>query len=88
MNDVPVQIRNPEIARAIRELAAKKGQPITEAVGDLVIAELRRLEAMKEAEVQRKLAAVKRLVDEFNALPVIGPLLTDEDLYDENGFPK
>jgi hypothetical protein len=88
MNDVPVQIRNPEIARAIRELAAKKGQPITEAVGDLVKTELRRLANCKEAEVQRRISAVRRLVEEFNALPIVGPLLTDDDLYDEDGLPR
>jgi hypothetical protein len=88
MNDVPIQIRNPDVIRAIRQLAAEKRQPITEVIGEVVNAELSRIEASREAEVQRRLAAARRIVAEFNALPVIGPLLTDDDLYDEDGFPK
>ncbi|HEY1426934.1 MAG TPA: type II toxin-antitoxin system VapB family antitoxin [Caulobacteraceae bacterium] len=88
MNDAPIQIRNPEVTRAIRALAERKGQPITEAVAEVVLAELRRLEGVDEAEVQRRLRAVDDIVRRFNALPVVGPLLTDDDLYDDDGFPK
>jgi antitoxin VapB len=88
MNDAPIQIRNPEVTRAIRALASRKGQPITNAVADLVNAELSRLEAAKEAEVQRRLALINEAVERFNALPIVGPLLTDDDLYDEDGFAK
>jgi hypothetical protein len=88
MNDAPIQIRNPDVVRAIRRLAEETGRPITEAVGAAVQAELRRLEAIDEAEVQRRLQAVRDIVDRFNALPVVGPPLTDEDLYDEDGLPK
>jgi len=38
--------------------------------------------------VQRRLAAVRDIVERFNALPVVGPLLTDADIYDEDGLPK
>jgi hypothetical protein len=88
MNDVPIQIRNPEVIRAIRELAAEKGQPITEVVGEAVRAELLRLSSRREAEIQRRMEAARKIIAEFNALPVVGPLLTDDDLYDEDGFPK
>ena len=44
MNDAPIQIRNPEVAKAIRALARKRGLPITEAVSEAVNAELTRLE--------------------------------------------
>jgi len=88
MNDVPIQIRNPEVIRAIRELAARKGQPITEVVGDAVHAELHRLQGDRQAVTDRRMAAIRDAVERFNALPVVGPLLTDDDLYDEDGFPK
>ena len=88
MNDVPIQIRNPDVVRAIRQLAAEKRLPITEVVGEAVNAELSRITAGREAEVQRRLAAVRAIVERFNALPVVGPLLTDDDLYDEDGLPK
>lgn len=47
-----------------------------------------RLVARREAAIQAKMAAVEEIVREFNALPILGPLLTDDDIYDENGLPK
>ena len=88
MNDAPIQIRNPEIARAIRELAEKKGQPITEAVGDAVHAELQRLDTAKRADVQRKLAAIDDILERYGSWPIRGPTPTDDDFYNEDGFPK
>jgi hypothetical protein len=88
MSDAPIQIRNPEVVRAIRRLAAKRGKPITDTLGELVGAELSRIDCVDEVEVQRRLRAVDDIVTRFNALPVVGPLLTDDDLYDEDGFPK
>ncbi len=88
MSDAPIQIRNPEVVRAIRRLAAKRGKPITDTLGEVVGAELNRIDCVDEAQVQRRLVAARRIVAEFSALPVVGPLLTDDDLYDEDGFPK
>jgi hypothetical protein len=88
MNDAPIQIRNPEVTRAIRELAEKKGQPITEVVADAVQAELARLGDAQEAEVQRRIAKAEAIVARFRALPKLGPPLIDDDLYDEDGLPK
>ena len=88
MNDAPIQIRNPEVTRAIRALAEKKGQPITDVVAEAVNAELERLEDVRKTEAQRRLALIEDAVTRFNALPVVGPLLADDDLYDEDGFPK
>jgi hypothetical protein len=45
-------------------------------------------EIVDEAEVERRLRVIRELVTQFNALPVVGPLLTDDDLYDEDGLPK
>ena len=88
MNDAPIQIRNPEVVRALREVAARRNQPITQALGDLAQAELARLGADKDARYRRRLEGVRRLVDELHRLPVLGPPLTDDDLYDEEGLPK
>jgi hypothetical protein len=88
MSDAPIQIRNPDVTRAIRALAEKKGQAITEVVADAVNAELARLEGVRASDVQRRLALIDDAVARFNALPVVGPLLTDDDLYDVDGFPK
>ena len=88
MNDVPIQIRNPEVTRAIRALAQRKQRPITDVVAEVVNAELSRLERQDEDEIARRMARVEEIVAEFNALPIVGPLLTDDDLYDEDGLPK
>lgn len=83
----PIQIRKEDIVRDIRELANLTGQPITEAVGDAVRRELRRarLRATPAAERERK---IDELVARFRALPKTGAPLTDEELYDEDGFPR
>jgi hypothetical protein len=88
MTDAPIQIRKPRVTEAIRKLAARRGVGITDAVAEAVDDALRRLDRVDEAEMQRRLARIRRAVDEFNALPVVGPMLTDDDLYGEDGFPK
>ena len=88
MNDAPIQIRNPQVTKAIRALAEKKGLAITDAVAEVVKAELARLEDQREAEVRRRLALINDAVRRLRELPVVGPGLTDDDLYDEDGLPK
>ena len=83
---IPVQIRNEEVVRDIRELAALKRKPITEAVADAVKSELARARSTSDVDARRR--EVRRLVEELHRLPRVGPLLTDDDLYDEDGLPK
>ncbi len=42
----------------------------------------------REATRAEKWREAQRLVEEFRKLPVVGPRLTDADLYDEDGMPK
>lgn len=86
--NAPIQIRKPRAVELIRKVAAGRGQSITDAVEALAEAELKRQETTRQAEIQRKLAAVWKTVDEFNALPITGPMLTDEDLYGPDGLPR
>lgn len=86
--NAPVQIRKPEVAQRLRELARLEGKSITDLVEEMVRERDERLTATREAEIQRKLAAAEETVRRFQALPIIGPLLTDDDLYDEDGLPK
>jgi len=88
MNDAPIQICNPEVVRSIRALAERTGQPITDAVAQAVKAELQRRDAVDEQEFQHRLRAIDEAVERFHALPIIGPLLTDTDLYDDDGLPR
>ncbi len=80
----PVQIRKPEITERLRRIAAREGKSITDLVDELTLERDQQI----EAEVERRRSAVKALLNEVDALPRIGPLLTDDDLYDEDGLPK
>lgn len=86
--NAPVQIRKSDVAERLRTLARREGLSITDLVDQMAREREARADAAKEAEVQRKIAAAKRIIAEFNALPIVGPLLTDDDLYDEDGLPK
>ncbi|HEX5775838.1 MAG TPA: type II toxin-antitoxin system VapB family antitoxin [Caulobacteraceae bacterium] len=88
MNGPPIQIRNDEVVREIRELADLTHKPITEAVSTAVKAELARVRRRSEKEKAEQRAAVREIVERFKALPKVGPMLTDEDLYDEDGLPR
>lgn len=86
--NAPVQIRKPNVVERLRELARLEGKSITDLVDEMVRERDERLVARREAEIEAKLAAVEEIVAHFNSLPVVGPLLTDDDLYDEDGLPK
>ena len=82
----PIQIKKEDVARDIRELAALTRQPITEAVGAAVREQLaRQRRALMVDERRREVARIQARVA---ALPRIGPKMTDDDLYDEDGLPK
>ncbi|MFL5297023.1 MAG: type II toxin-antitoxin system VapB family antitoxin [Phenylobacterium sp.] len=82
----PIQIRNDEIARDIRELADLTGKPITDAVGEAVRERLERVRRLSTVEGRRR--EVDRILARVAALPRTGHKFTDDDLYDENGLPK
>jgi len=87
-SSAPIQIRRTELVLEIRDLAALKGLPITDAVADAVRAELRRVRARKAGSAERKRTEIDRLLAEIDTLPVIGPLLSEDDLYDGDGLPR
>lgn len=86
--NAPVQIRKPEVAERLRELARLEGKSITDLVEEMVRERDERLTAAREAEVDKRRRAVEEAVRRFNALPIVGPLLGDDDFYDEDGLPK
>jgi len=88
MKHAPIQIRNDEVVSDIRELAALRKQALTEAVATAVRNELEREKRVSDAERERRLRAIRGVVERFNALPTVGPMLTDDDLYDPHGLPK
>ena len=84
--NAPIQIRRDDVVQDIRELAALTDQPITEAVALAVRAEL--IKARRRSDIEVRRAKVEDAIRRFREAPVIGPMLTDADLYDEDGLPK
>jgi hypothetical protein len=86
--NAPVQIRKADTVERLRRLAHLEGKSITELVDEMVRERDDRRTADKEADIERRLKEVREIVAHFNSLPVVGPLLTDDDFYDEDGLPK
>ena len=86
--NAPVQIRKSDTVERLRWLAALEGKTITDLVDEMVRERDRRFAIRSEAEVQRRIAAAEETVRRFQALPIVGPLLTDDDLYGEDGLPR
>lgn len=86
--NAPVQIRKPEVAERLRSVARQEGLSITDLVDQMIRERQDRANQEKEAEIQRKIAAAKAIIADFQSLPIVGPLLTDDDFYDEDGLPK
>ena len=86
--NAPVQIRKPDVAERLRNMALREGLSITDLIDQMAREREARPDEARRAEIERKIAAVNEIVREFNALPVLGPLLTDDDIYDEDGLPK
>jgi antitoxin VapB len=84
-----VFIKKPEAEAKIRELAARTGESITEAIERAVEERLARLEPQpKKGRIDRdKLAEI---LTYFDSLPKTNEHLTDDELvgYDEHGLPK
>ena len=83
----PIQIKKPDVVRDIRLLAELMHQPITDVVAEAVRAKLGMAQRAREADIAERLRRIEEIHKRIAALPKIGPLLTDADFYDEDGFP-
>jgi antitoxin VapB len=84
-----VFIKNPDTEAKIRQLAARTGESLTEAIHQAVGERLERLGTTKrKGRVNRKKLAT--LLAYFDSLPKVNESLTDEEIvgYDESGLPK
>jgi hypothetical protein len=83
----PIQIRRADVANDIRLLAPLTGVSITDAIANAVRGQLaiERVKASAKLRKGRKEAA--KVLAALWRLPVPGPLLSDNDLYDANGLP-
>jgi hypothetical protein len=88
MKSAPIQIRNDAVVRDIRELSALIGEPITETVARAVGEKLERERRSKALARERQNREIDALIKRVKQLPIVGPELTDDDLYDEDGMPR
>ncbi len=86
--NAPVQIRKPDVAERLRSLARREGLSITDLGDEMARDREARANTARQAEIDRKIAAAEAIVAHFQSLPILGPLLTDDDFYDEDGLPK
>lgn len=88
MSTPPVQIRNDEVVRDIRELADLTGQPLTEVVAGAVRSELIRVRRRVAQRPSLRRQAIEEALRRFRQAPIVGEMLDDQDLYDETGLPR
>jgi hypothetical protein len=84
----PVQIRKSETVERLRRLAVLEGKSITDLVDEMARERDERMTAARDEDIAERRRGVEEAVRRFNALPVVGPLLSDDDFYDEDGLPK
>ena len=84
----PIQIKRSDVAGDVRTLAALTGVSITNAIGNAVKAQLAIERVKGKAKLSRRRKEAERALAELRRLPVVGPKLSDSDLYDAEGLPK
>lgn len=82
-----ILIKDPETDRIVRELAARTGRTITDAVKTAAERELAELPP-RTGRIDR--AKIEKLLAEIDAMPKINNDLSDDEIigYDENGVPS
>lgn len=80
-----INIKNPEVERAVRQLATQRGVDLTEAIRLAVKSELSRSEGIQQGRLRR----MRAIADHVATLPV-RDVRTDEEIlgYDERGLPS
>jgi len=84
-----LSIKNDEVERMVRALAARRHMPMTEALRQLLAEEEARAAEAQAAERQARYEAVMAIAARVAAMPDISDVTDDEILgYDENGIPS
>ena len=84
----PIQIKRADVADDIRSLAALTGTSITDAIANAVRGQLAIEQVKADAKLRKRRKEAAKILAELRRLPVTGPLLSDDDLYDATGLPK
>jgi antitoxin VapB len=99
MGTPQLNIKDAEATRLVRELAELTGESQTEAVRNALRERLEREKAERAAkavrseeearrEFERIWPEIQKIQEEVRRLGLVENMLTDDDLYDENGLPK
>jgi antitoxin VapB len=99
MGTPQLNIKDAEATRLVRELTELTGETRTEAIRKALRERLEREKAErrshatrtaqeKRRQVEQALVEIKKVQDEVRRLGLAEHMLTDDDLYDENGLPK
>jgi len=99
MGTPQLNIKDAEATRLARELAELTGETQTEAVRKALRERLEREKAERESltvrtakekrrEFEKAWAKIQKIQQEVRRLGLAGNMLTDDDLYNENGLPK
>ncbi|MGH3690314.1 MAG: type II toxin-antitoxin system VapB family antitoxin [Microbacterium sp.] len=85
-----LNIKNETTHELVRRLAALTGQSQTSAVEDAVRRRLAELEESREAEIERKRAAIAAVIARARLVPRTGRSTEEimDELYDDAGLPR
>lgn len=84
----PIQVKRPDVVEDIRALADLTGTSITDAIQNAVKAQLAIERVKANTKLSKRRAHAEKSLAELRRLPIVGPKLTDADLYDDSGLPK
>ena len=84
----PIQVKRADVVAEVRELAAILGVSLTDAIHAAVKEQLLEKKAEARAEREAGHRRADSMLKQIWAMPRIGPVLTDADLYDDEGMPK
>ena len=84
-----LSIKNKEVEENARVLARLTGKPLTQAVNDALIREIKRANGVKRPpQADSFWQEVRKIQAAVAALPILDARQPDDILYDEFGLPK
>lgn len=83
-----LSIKDEETDALVRRLARARNLSYTGAIRLAVSNELARSEDAKDAQNERKIAAVRELQARWRAFPPLDLKAIDQEMYDEDGLPR
>jgi antitoxin VapB len=78
-----INIKSEEVVALARDIAAKTGRGLTQTIHDALKAEALRVQKAREAEVQRKLKAIRKIQEEVRKRPDYDPTPIPKEVYDD-----